>query len=116
VEAGTEEVADHTAGKEELSVSRTAQDYEDGTDLLVVRDPAAGRIDLDLAVDRVGLRGVGILHNHHSAHRTDLAGHVPAVHTAVAVGQVEEVQKEGHNHPVDQVVHLRMERIGPIGV
>jgi hypothetical protein len=83
---------------------------------------AVGHIDLDLAVDQVGLKGVGILHNRHSEHQTDLAGHVlvlvlvPAVHTAVAVGQVGEDQKEEHIHPVDQVVHLQVEHTDPIGV
>jgi hypothetical protein len=83
---------------------------------------AVGHIDLDLAVDQVGLKGVGILHNRHSEHQTDLAGHVlvlvlvPAVHTAVAVGQVGEDQKEEHIHPVDRVGHPQVEHTGPIGV
>jgi hypothetical protein len=81
---------------------------------------AADHIDLDLAVDQVGLKGVGILHNRHSEHQTDLAGHVlvlvPAVRTAVAVGQVGEDQKEERIHPVDQVGHLQVEHTDPIGV
>lgn len=103
------------------SVIRPVTD-ENRTDLLVLAGhtvlAVADHIDLDLAVDQVGLKGVGILHNRHSAHQTDLAGHVlvPAVHTAVAAGQVGEDQKEEHIHPVDQVGHLQVEHTVPIGV
>ena len=123
-ELGTEEAVGRTAEKEDhlvLNVSHTAELVHNLTDLLVLADRTVlvvDRIGLDLAVDQVGLKGVGILHNRHSAHQTDLAGHVlvPAVHTAVAVGQVEEDQKEEHIHPADRVGHRQGEHTGPIGV
>ena len=126
MEPGTGEVAVHTAGKgghQELSVGYTADSVDHRTDLLV---PAAVRTVLDLvhaavhialgpAVDQVDLKVVGILHNRHSAHQTDLAGHVPAVHTAVA-GQVGEDQKVERSRSADQVGHRRVEHTGPIEV
>jgi hypothetical protein len=125
---GTEEAAVHTAEKEghqDLIVGYTAFADNHRTDLLVPAVPAvrtvlavlaaAVRIDLD----RIGLRGVGILHNHHLHRQTDLAGHVlvpvPAVHTAVAVGQVGEHQKVGRNRLV-RVVHLGVGHIVRIEV
>jgi len=123
VEPGTEGVAVHTAEKEghqDLIVGYTAFADNHRTDLLVhAAGPAVLAVHIDL--DRVGLRGVGILHNHQLHRQTDLAGHilvlVPAAagHTAVAVGQVGERRKVGRNRLV-QVVHLGVGRIVRIEV
>lgn len=119
MEPGTEGVAVRTAGKEghrDLSVGYTVDSDNHRTDLLVLV-PAADRIGL-AAAGQAGLKGVGILRNRHPVHQTDLAGHVlvPAVHTAVAVGQVGEDQKVERIRPVDQVDHLQGEHTVRIGV
>jgi len=123
---GTEGAAVHTAGKEghqDLFVGYTAFADNHRTDLLVPAAAVPAVLAVHIDLDRVGLRGVGILHNHQLHRQTDLAGHilvlvlVPAAadHTAVAVGQVGEGQKVGRNRLV-QVVHLGVGRIGRIEV
>lgn len=116
---GIEEAADRIAGKEDrrdLSISYMTKSPRHGNYLLAV-GPAV-HIDPVLADLVADLKRVGILHNRHSAHQTDLAGHVlvPAVHTAVAVGQVGEDQKEERIHLVDQVGHLKVGHTDPIEV
>lgn len=115
-EPGIEEAADHIAGKVDrrhLRINDMVKSLSHGTCLLAVG--LAVHIDPVLVAD---LKRVGILHNRHSAHQTDLAGHVlvPAVHTAVAVGQVGEDQKGEHIHLVDQVGLLKVEHTDPIEV
>ena len=124
MEPGTEGVAVHTAEKEghqDLIVGYTAFADNHRTDLLVPAAAVRAVLAVHIDLDRVGLRGVGILHNHQLHRQTDLAGHilvlVPAAagHTAVAVGQVGERRKVGRNRLV-QVVHLGVGRIVRIEV